>query len=81
MATEPTMPPQWPVLCDADILSALDDGFGSDMGSYSGLIAGSAAAAPGVSSKNASFCKENTLDPTLIRGKIVVCEIESIADD
>ncbi|GFZ17790.1 subtilisin-like serine endopeptidase family protein [Actinidia rufa] len=59
-------------------------GFGlnpMEMGSSYGLIAGSAAAAPGASSKNASFCKENTLDPTLIKGKIVVCEIESIADD
>ncbi|KAF8396409.1 hypothetical protein HHK36_018028 [Tetracentron sinense] len=33
----------------------------------------SAAAAPGVSSKDASLCQNSTLDPTLIKGKIVVC--------
>ncbi|KAF8396405.1 hypothetical protein HHK36_018024 [Tetracentron sinense] len=38
-----------------------------------GVINASAAAAPGVSSKDASFCQNNTLDPTLIKGKIVVC--------
>ncbi|KAA8525524.1 hypothetical protein F0562_007379 [Nyssa sinensis] len=37
------------------------------------LIAGSAAAAPGVPKENASFCRENTLNPTLVKGKIVVC--------
>ncbi|KAF8396429.1 hypothetical protein HHK36_018048 [Tetracentron sinense] len=38
-----------------------------------GVIDANDAAAPGVSSKNASVCQENTLDPTLIKGKIVVC--------
>ncbi|THF93998.1 hypothetical protein TEA_020407 [Camellia sinensis var. sinensis] len=59
-------------------------GFGLNplkMESYSVLIAGSAAAAPGVTSTNASFCKNNTLDPTLIKGKIVVCGLESFTDD
>lgn len=28
-----------------------------------------------------SFCKNNTLDPTLITGKIVICTIESFTDD
>lgn len=28
-----------------------------------------------------SFCKNNTLDSTLIRGKIVVCNVESLVDD
>ncbi|KAK8596143.1 hypothetical protein V6N12_064642 [Hibiscus sabdariffa] len=46
-----------------------------------GLVAGSAAAAKGVSPNNASFCKNNTLDATLINGKIVVCTIEAITDD
>ncbi|KAF8396410.1 hypothetical protein HHK36_018029 [Tetracentron sinense] len=41
-------------------------------GSY-GVINASAAAAPGVSSKDASLCQNSTLDPTLIKGKIVVC--------
>lgn len=27
-----------------------------------------------------SFCKNNTLDPTLIKGKIVVCTIETLTD-
>lgn len=49
-----------------------------EMKTFYGLVAGSAAAAPGVPSKNASFCKNNTLDPTLIKGKIVVCMIEVI---
>uniref|UniRef100_A0A2N9ITZ6 Subtilisin-like protease fibronectin type-III domain-containing protein n=1 Tax=Fagus sylvatica TaxID=28930 RepID=A0A2N9ITZ6_FAGSY len=46
-----------------------------------GLIAGSAAAAPGVMTKNASFCKNNTLDQTLVKGKIVVCTIETFTDN
>ncbi|KAG4988880.1 hypothetical protein JHK82_031214 [Glycine max] len=46
-----------------------------------GLIYGSAAAAAGVSATNASFCKNNTLDPTLIKGKIVICTIETFSDD
>ncbi|KAF8397848.1 hypothetical protein HHK36_016773 [Tetracentron sinense] len=46
-----------------------------------GVIAASVAAAPGVPSKNASFCKNNTLDHTLIKGKIVVCTIETITDN
>ncbi|KAJ7947973.1 Subtilisin-like protease [Quillaja saponaria] len=51
------------------------------MGRSQGLIAGSAAAAPGVTAKNASFCKNNTLDPTLIKGKIVVCTTEIFTDN
>ncbi|AES88343.2 subtilisin-like serine protease [Medicago truncatula] len=46
-----------------------------------GLIYGSVAAAPGVPETNASFCKNNTLDPSLINGKIVICTIESFADN
>ncbi|KAK4255226.1 hypothetical protein QN277_008249 [Acacia crassicarpa] len=46
-----------------------------------GLIDGKNAAAPGIPSRNASFCKDNTLDPALIKGKIVVCTIETVADD
>ncbi|RDX61851.1 Subtilisin-like protease SBT5.3, partial [Mucuna pruriens] len=46
-----------------------------------GLIYGSAAAAAGVSATNASFCKNNTLDPTLIKSKIVICEIENFISD
>ncbi|GMI97248.1 AUXIN-INDUCED IN ROOT CULTURES 3 [Hibiscus trionum] len=46
-----------------------------------GLVAGSAAAAKGVSPNNASFCKNNTLDASLINGKIVVCTFEAITDD
>ncbi|XVF05194.1 hypothetical protein REPUB_Repub05bG0150800 [Reevesia pubescens] len=45
-----------------------------------GLIAGIAAAAKGISPQNASFCKNNTLDAALIKGKIVVCTIETITD-
>ncbi|XVF69150.1 hypothetical protein PTKIN_Ptkin11bG0057800 [Pterospermum kingtungense] len=46
-----------------------------------GLIAGSAAAAKGITPLNASFCKDKTLDATLIKGKIVVCTIETVLDD
>ncbi|XP_027348724.1 subtilisin-like protease SBT5.3 [Abrus precatorius] len=46
-----------------------------------GLIYGSAAAASGVPAINASFCKNRTLDPTLIKGKIVICTIEQFTDD
>ncbi|XP_028772578.1 subtilisin-like protease SBT5.3 [Neltuma alba] len=48
--------------------------------SYS-LIDGKNAAAPAIPSRNASFCHHNTLDPALIEGKIVVCTIETFADD
>ncbi|KEH29867.1 subtilisin-like serine endopeptidase family protein [Medicago truncatula] len=48
---------------------------------FHGLIYGSAAAASGVPATNASFCKNNTLDPTLINGKIVICTIESFSDN
>ncbi|KAL5583134.1 hypothetical protein UlMin_015576 [Ulmus minor] len=50
------------------------------MKGYYGLIAASAAAAPGIPSKNASFCKNNTLDSSLIKGKIVVCTLDEISD-
>ncbi|KAK7263384.1 hypothetical protein RJT34_30973 [Clitoria ternatea] len=51
------------------------------MEQWYGLIYGSAAAAAGVSSTNASFCKNNTLDPTLIKDKIVICTIEKFSDE
>ncbi|XAR60120.1 Cucumisin [Bertholletia excelsa] len=60
--------------------STLVKGFGLNplkMDGYYSLIGGSAAAAPGVPPTNASFCKNNTLDPTLIKGKIVVCHLET----
>ncbi|XP_031100013.1 subtilisin-like protease SBT5.3 [Ipomoea triloba] len=47
---------------------------------YYSLIAGSAAAAPGISPENASFCKPSTLDPKLITGKVVVCKLEVVSD-
>ncbi|KAF8396331.1 hypothetical protein HHK36_017947 [Tetracentron sinense] len=40
-----------------------------------GVIDTNAAAAPGISSKDASFCENNTLDHTFIKGKIVVCKL------
>ncbi|KAF9595057.1 hypothetical protein IFM89_036516 [Coptis chinensis] len=46
-----------------------------------GIIAATTAAAPGVSPQNASFCKINTLDQTLIKGKIVVCTTETVLDN
>ncbi|XP_052209781.1 subtilisin-like serine-protease S [Diospyros lotus] len=51
-----------------------------NMKGYYSLIAESVAVAPGVPQKNASFCKNNTLAPTLIKREIVVCEIESNSD-
>ncbi|XP_011088876.2 subtilisin-like protease SBT5.3 [Sesamum indicum] len=53
----------------------------TEMKSFYGLVTGSAAAAPGIPSRNASFCKSNTLDPALIKGKIVVCTLEAILDN
>ncbi|KAL6196153.1 hypothetical protein ACLB2K_031768 [Fragaria x ananassa] len=46
-----------------------------------GLIAASVAAAPGVTAKNASFCKDSTLNASLIKGKIVVCTFETFTDN
>ncbi|KAJ4828047.1 hypothetical protein Tsubulata_028119 [Turnera subulata] len=46
-----------------------------------GLIAGEDAAVPGVTTQNASFCKNNTLDSNKIKGKIVVCALESPLDN
>ncbi|KAH0996829.1 hypothetical protein GBA52_020693 [Prunus armeniaca] len=46
-----------------------------------GLIAASAAALPEVTAKNASFCKNNTLNASLIKGKIVVCTFETFTDN
>ncbi|KAK1588594.1 hypothetical protein Q3G72_024861 [Acer saccharum] len=51
------------------------------METHYSLIAGSSAAAPGIPATNGNFCKNNTLDPTLIKGKIVVCTLEKISDD
>ncbi|KAL0390003.1 UNVERIFIED_CONTAM: Subtilisin-like protease SBT3.9 [Sesamum calycinum] len=53
----------------------------TEMKNFYSLVAGSAAAAPGIPSRNASFCKSNTLDPALIKGKIVVCTLETILDN
>ncbi|XP_073136903.1 subtilisin-like serine-protease S [Henckelia pumila] len=64
--------------------SKIIQGFGinpTTMEHFYGLIAGSAAAAPNITARNASFCGNNTLDPTLIKGKIVVCTLEKIRDD
>ncbi|GLJ54872.1 hypothetical protein SUGI_1178360 [Cryptomeria japonica] len=44
---------------------------------FAGLVPASSCAAPGVSQTNASFCLENTLDPTKVNGKVVVCTISS----
>ncbi|XP_048140303.1 subtilisin-like serine-protease S [Rhodamnia argentea] len=46
-----------------------------------GLIAGNEAAAKGVPVKNASFCKNNTLDPTLVKGRIALCMVEVLLRD
>ncbi|PKI40534.1 hypothetical protein CRG98_039094 [Punica granatum] len=51
------------------------------MGTSYGLIAGNAAAALGIPSKNASYCKSSTLDPILVKGKIVVCTLEELTDN
>ncbi|PKI40532.1 hypothetical protein CRG98_039092 [Punica granatum] len=51
------------------------------MGTSCGLIAGGAAAALGIPSKNASYCKNSTLDPILVKGKIVVCTLEELTDN
>ncbi|XP_068658137.1 subtilisin-like serine-protease S [Aristolochia californica] len=50
------------------------------MDGFFGIIPASVAAAPGASSLNASFCKNNTLDLSLVKGKIVICIIEEIFD-
>ncbi|KAK3408193.1 hypothetical protein EUGRSUZ_J00481 [Eucalyptus grandis] len=46
-----------------------------------GLIVGSEAAAKGVPAKNGSFCKSNTLDPTLVKGRMVLCMVEVLLRD
>ncbi|KAF8397846.1 hypothetical protein HHK36_016771 [Tetracentron sinense] len=51
------------------------------MEGYYGVIAANNAAAPGVPSKEASFCKRNTLNSMFIQGKIVVCTMEKWDDD
>ncbi|KAG9455068.1 hypothetical protein H6P81_007972 [Aristolochia fimbriata] len=50
------------------------------MDGFFGIVPASAAVAPGVSSRNASFCKNNTLDSSLVKGKIVICAIERFSD-
>ncbi|KAI3738617.1 hypothetical protein L2E82_28654 [Cichorium intybus] len=52
-----------------------------DQGKQYPLISGSLAAAFGIPSRIASFCKRNTMDSNLIKGKIVVCTQESLVDD
>ncbi|KAI3896296.1 hypothetical protein MKX03_009660 [Papaver bracteatum] len=50
------------------------------MDKYYGIISATSAAANGVPPMNASFCTNNTLDHNLIKGKIVVCTIETVTD-
>ncbi|KAI7752947.1 hypothetical protein M8C21_023259 [Ambrosia artemisiifolia] len=52
-----------------------------DRGKLYSIISGSVAAASGIPSTNASFCKNNTLDSNLIKGRIVVCMLETLNDD
>ncbi|KAI3738619.1 hypothetical protein L2E82_28656 [Cichorium intybus] len=52
-----------------------------DQGKQYPLIFGSLAAASGIPSVIASFCKRNTLDSNLIKGKIVVCTLEEALFD
>ncbi|XP_023738057.1 subtilisin-like serine-protease S [Lactuca sativa] len=52
-----------------------------DLGKQYSLISGGVAAASGIPSRNASFCKKNTLDSNLIKGKIVVCKLERLTED
>ncbi|KAL3518526.1 hypothetical protein ACH5RR_021115 [Cinchona calisaya] len=64
--------------------SKIIKGFGlnpSNLESASGLIVGSDAAAPGIPPRNASFCQINSLDPNLVKGKIIVCAVEKITDN
>ncbi|XP_058087484.1 subtilisin-like serine-protease S [Magnolia sinica] len=51
------------------------------MNGFSGVIPASIAAATGIPSQNASFCQRDSLNPTLINSKIVVCLIESVTDN
>ncbi|XLR53921.1 hypothetical protein S83_004593, partial [Arachis hypogaea] len=51
------------------------------MDNWHALIYASAATAPGVSATNASFCKNNTLDRSLIKDKIVICTIEKVTEN
>lgn len=47
---------------------------------YYGIVTATAAAAAGVPARNASLCMNNTLDPTLIKGKIVLCTAGDFTD-
>ncbi|KAL4374932.1 hypothetical protein AHAS_Ahas05G0231200 [Arachis hypogaea] len=51
------------------------------MDNWHALIYASAAAAPGVSATNASLYKNNTLDRSLIKDKIVICTIEKVTEN
>ncbi|MFS7908027.1 putative tripeptidyl-peptidase II [Helianthus anomalus] len=59
--------------------------FGVNTKPYQGkrysLIYGADAAASRNPSRNASFCKKNTLDSNSIKGRIVVCILEELGDD
>ncbi|KAL9998225.1 putative tripeptidyl-peptidase II [Helianthus debilis subsp. tardiflorus] len=52
-----------------------------DQGKQYSIIFGGVAAASGIPSSNASFCKKNTLDSNSIKGRIVVCMLEKLSDD
>ncbi|KAI4340455.1 hypothetical protein MLD38_025287 [Melastoma candidum] len=45
-----------------------------------GLILGETVAAPGVPAFNASFCYDNSLNPASVKGKIVVCKLNSLLE-
>ncbi|KAH7855897.1 hypothetical protein Vadar_030316 [Vaccinium darrowii] len=45
------------------------------------VIAGVNAAGPGVRRQDARFCQRNTLDNSIIQGKVVVCLMETSDDD
>ncbi|KAK9153716.1 hypothetical protein Sjap_001196 [Stephania japonica] len=51
------------------------------MKKYRRIINAAAAAAPGVLAKNASLCKNSTLDENMIKGKLVMCTIEKFEED
>ncbi|KAI3896298.1 hypothetical protein MKX03_009662 [Papaver bracteatum] len=51
------------------------------MDKYCGIVLAISAATTGEPPKNAGFCTKNTLDQDLIKGKIVVCTIETATDN
>ncbi|KAJ0795423.1 putative tripeptidyl-peptidase II [Helianthus annuus] len=73
--------PSYLLLGNLKQLKAFGVNTNPDQGKRYSLIYGADAAASRIPSRNASFCKKNTLDSNSIKGRIVVCILEELGDD